>query len=469
LNTEKRDVETTGEQARATAATRPAAAAHPFWRLAGASALVGVGVWATVALGASAAAPVIAPLGGGGPQSRAAREVLVAARRPVASPSPSARRRRAPRPAASPSPTGNRRRVRPSPSPKASPRPAASPTPAAFKTPALLWKTFLKRVDATAAVVASSDAGTGGGAAASVFVAANNAAHRLDDGRTQWSAPIGASQSAPTVDDTAIYIGSDAGTLFKLSRQNGKSQWKFPTGNSILTRPVVFDGRVYAESTDNNVYAVDAQTGASVWKFVRPDGSLGYSSPVYTSTALLVCGESTLYALAPATGKPVWQAPLGGKSASAATVGGGRVVVGTDGRGLQAFALATGKPAWSFAGDSSVKGEWFGSPLHSAGSVYVSTYNRFVYAVDAVTGKAKWSARITGAGLARPAVDEARGVVYVTCGTFRNNPSLWALSAKTGKTLWNVRLGNIAAAPVIEDGRLYVGSTDGYFYAYSLK
>ncbi len=446
----------------------PTRAAHPLWWIGGGSLVASAGVWATIAL-ASGIAPVLAAGGGREPQQTRSERESIVARRKAASPAPPALRRPSRSPSPSPSAPRRRSSVRPSPSP--SPVTATgAPQPAAFKTPILLWKTFLKRVDGAATVAKPGDSGTGtGGGVASVFVAAGNSAYRLDDGRTQWIAPIGETQSAPTVDETAIYVGANSGTLFKLNRKNGKPAWKFATGNSILTRPVVFDGRVYAESTDNNVYAVNAQTGALTWKFARPDGSLGYSSPVYTSAALLVCGESTLYAVAPASGKLVWRAPLGGKSASSVTTGGGRVVAGTDGRGLQAFSLATGEPAWSFAGDPSVKGEWFGAPVHSSGTVYVATYNRFVYAVSAVTGKGKWSARITGASLARPAVDEAHGVVYVTCATFKNNPTLWAIDARTGKTRWNARLGNISAAPVIEDDRLYVGSTDGYFYAYSLK
>jgi outer membrane protein assembly factor BamB len=335
---------------------------------------------------------------------------------------------------------------------------AATPAAPRFVAPRLLWKTFLRRCDSTPVV----DDGV-------IFTGAGSYLYALDNGgRTLWAAETGNQQSSPALgDNDRVYIGSDRGVVYAANRRGGQIAWRFTAGNTILTRPAVGGGRVYAESTDNNVYALDAARGTLRWKFTRPDGSLGYSSPVYTRDGLFVCGESTLYCLDPASGKENWRVPLGGRSLSTPAVGGRRVFVGGEGGDAGISAVSTdGKPLWSFAGKAA--GDWFGAPLYAEGTVYVSTYRRYVYALDAATGKPRWEARLLGSALAAPALDAARGVLYVTSATFRDNPTLTALDRRTGRVLWSFRAGYLSESPAVAGDRLYVGSTNGSFFAFDL-
>jgi outer membrane protein assembly factor BamB len=337
--------------------------------------------------------------------------------------------------------------------------PPASPSARTkFAPPHLLWKTFLRRCDSMPAPVEDV-----------VYTGAGSYLYQLDaDGRTLWATETGNQQSSPVFDDRQVYVGGDRGVLHALDRRTGKVAWRFQPGgtNTFLTAPAVGGGRVFAEGTDDTVYAVEARGGVLRWKFTRPDGSLGYAAPVWTRGRVFVCGESTLYALGPGDGHERWRARAGGKSLATPAVAGRRVFVGGDGSGLSAFAEHTGAPLWSFVGDA--PGDWFGPPCYAAGTVFVTTYKRYVYAVDAVSGRKKWAARLLGPGLATPAFDAARGVVYVTSQTFRNNPTLWAFDARGGRPLWDFRAGSINKGPAVLGGRLYVGSLDGYFYAFRL-
>jgi len=323
----------------------------------------------------------------------------------------------------------------------------------------LQWKTFLKRLDGTPALVDRTS-----------FVGANTALYQIDSGgRTLWSTDTGTLHGFPAIDADRVYVGSDRGVLFAMDRKTGQIAWQF-TGatSSLLTRPAVAEKLVVIESTDNNVYGVEASTGKQRWKFNRADGSLGYSAPRYDSDtkSIYVAGETSLYRLDATTGKQLWIAYIGGKSTSAPDVGGSRVYVGGDSTGLSAFSISSGAPLWNFKGERA--DDWFGPPLYAAATVYVTTYSRYVYAVDAVTGKQKWSYRLPGNALAQPALDVKRSTLYVTSGTFRDNPTITALDIKTGKFLWSYRAGYIAGAPVISADRLFVGSTNGYYYAFSL-
>lgn len=341
-------------------------------------------------------------------------------------------------------------------------RPAAAapaPTGPSFTAPKLLWKTFLRRVDGSPA------AGT-----TEVYTGAGRYLYRLDSGgRTVWATETGNQQSTPALDETRAYIGSDRGILYAMNRKSGQIAWQFAAKQNatIQTQPAVAGDIVFTEASDNNVYALEAASGRLLWTFTREDGSLGYSSPIFSRPAVYVCGETTLYRLESDSGGEVWRALIGGKSLSTPAVGGRRVFVGGDGVGLNAVSEEDGKPLWNFTG--AVKTDWFGPPLYQAGTVYVSTYNRYVYAVDPVNGRRKWQARVLGSALSRPALDEKRGVLYVASTTFRDNPTLTAFDAKTGKKLWDFKMGYVAGSPVIAGDRLYIGSTNGNFYTFSLR
>lgn len=338
--------------------------------------------------------------------------------------------------------------------------PPPKPAAPAYTAPKLLWKTFLKRLDGTPAALGTV-----------VWVGANNALVQIDSGgRTLWSTETGSQQSTPVYDDTRIFIGSDRNILYAMNRRSGEVAWQFKgeSNGTISTRPTVGGGRVFTASSDGNIYGLDAASGALKWKFTRQDGSLGYANPVlFGSDALYCAGETTLYRLNPATGAETWRAFVGGKSLGTPTVAGGRVYVSGDGVGVNAFDEKDGKPLWSFTGVG--KGDWFGPPLVSGGTVYVTTYSRYVYALDALSGKQKWSYRLLGNALATPALDTARNVLYVTSITFRDNPTITAIDSRTGKKLWDYRAGYVAGSPLLSGDRLYVGSTNGYLYAFSLK
>ena len=295
----------------------------------------------------------------------------------------------------------------------------------AFVAPRLLWRTLLQRCDAAPATEGDP-----------IFVTAGNAFYALDaGGHTLRMTEVGATEATPLLDTTRVYFGTSRGVVYSVDRTSGHSLWKF-TGatDAVLTAPAVGAGRLYVESSDNNVYGLAARTGGQIWKFMRPDGSLGYASPVFapagaltiavnpatqqpsfvggSGDALFACGDNTVYRLDPASGHAVWHTPVGGKSLSTPALGAGRLYVGGDGPGLTALAASDGHQVWSFAGMGDR--EWFGAPLFADGAVYVATTARYVYAVDAATGKKRWNTRLTDGRHHLPwSLDARRHVLYV--------------------------------------------------------
>lgn len=100
-----------------------------------------------------------------------------------------------------------------------------------------------------------------------------------------------------------------------------------------------------------------------------------------------------------------------------------------------------------------------GPPLVSNGVVYVRT-NAGVHALNAVTGEPTWTyTDLFWSGTARPTVVD--GVLYVSDGA-----SLVALDAETGEDRWQADLaGVVTGPPTVHADTAYVGGPDAVVYA----
>jgi len=94
------------------------------------------------------------------------------------------------------------------------------------------------------------------------------------------------------------------------------------------------------------------------------------------------------------------------------------------------------------------------------GIVYVGSWDKNLYAIDAVTGKEKWRFATGDKVDSSPAV--ANGIVYVGS----NDKNLYAIDAVTGKEKWRFATGDwVESSPAVANGIVYVGSNDKNLYA----
>jgi outer membrane protein assembly factor BamB len=107
-------------------------------------------------------------------------------------------------------------------------------------------------------------------------------------------------------------------------------------------------------------------------------------------------------------------------------------------------------------------------PVLADGRLFFGTNHGLVLAVEADSGRIAWHRQFGGCVAASPAV--GAGVVYIG---FMNPPPcsgtspsyLYALDARSGKTLWRFRAGPIESPPLLAAGRVYFGSWDHRVYA----
>ncbi len=282
--------------------------------------------------------------------------------------------------------------------------------------------------------------------------------------------------------DGTVLIGSDR-PLFALDGDTGHLKWtfNFPTDNEYQsTLPIIGTGNtVYLGSQVNNkpyrLYALNGATGEVRWSR-RAEAAV----PVVGEDNQIFVGGKRLLALDSRTGRQRWafQPPASanvgdpnsdnddGQIKNAAYANGTVLVAfGCPDQRLFALDAATGKSKWSLPLEDKLR---FACSLPIAlrvinkELVLVGETGGALRALDIGTGRLKWRFQTDGDPLYVSAVSDQHSV-YVT--TYEGN--LCALDGQTGALRWNRDLGEkIADAAVGDAGRtLYVGTGSNHIYA----
>jgi len=103
--------------------------------------------------------------------------------------------------------------------------------------------------------------------------------------------------------------------------------------------------------------------------------------------------------------------------------------------------------------------EMSGSPSVVDGKVYIGSWDKKIYCLDAMTGEKLWN-YTTGLEItSSPAI--VNGKVYIGS----NDGNIYCLDASTGGKLWEYQTGaDVVSSPTIVDGNVYVGSRDHKVY-----
>lgn len=335
--------------------------------------------------------------------------------------------------------------------------------------------------------------------------------------------------SSPAVANGLVYAGSLDGLFYAVDTATGQAKWTFATRGErrftapgihgamprtermpdpfdvFLSSPVVSGSTVIFGSGDQHVYALDALTGALKWSFAT--GDVVHASPAVAHNVVYIGSwDRNLYAIDLGSGRERWRYTTGNDTtiynqigiASSATISGGRVFVGGRDGKFHVVDERTGKPLWVHDN----RGGWtIASPAVRDGVVFFPTSDgtRFK-ALDAATGEVKLNIENKAVSFSSPAlvgqvaiygtsdgwlhaVDVKTGAMvaeFQTDGSKENSPKYvdekgriktqlmypdrtldgMMIGMRTMQTL-----GSVLSSPVVVDGVVYFGSTDGNLYA----
>lgn len=266
------------------------------------------------------------------------------------------------------------------------------------------WQNLVAQITITDSNYPTSSAITLNTDATTAYVRINEAIYACDakTGKVRWSQSAGTAKTdpgetlpAPTVAGDAVYAVLGDHQLHAFVASSGAPLWPVPfaTELPIHTQPVVANSVVYTGADGGWCYALDATTRAVRWKsqLLKPSQNIGADTiKRFTSLGLTLQGN-VLYI---SGGFPI---DLNGLSAA------------LHGTAIQALDPATGKILWSnspneelnlqnsslfktapvIAGDS----VFMASGLYPTGSPSVTV----LYALNAQTGKVKWTLQVPGA------------------------------------------------------------------------
>lgn len=240
------------------------------------------------------------------------------------------------------------------------------------------------------------------------------------------------------------------------------------------------DGRYVYVAYSEQVFRIDTQapkdppnsTSKHIeWLSQAPGKTHMYAPPALSDTALYSGAyDSKLYAFSLKGGAlPGWVPPLGdgGKLFGAATLDTAHNVLyqGMATDGLRAYNPATGQELARYQGTKF--GVW-SAPIVVGDTVYFTSLDHNLYALNAGTLYYKWQIDIGGPAADSPVYDPTTGLLFA--GTYSNevvaidpklNPPQIVHRFATGNWVWG--------SPVIDQGTLYFGDLNGTIFALDPK
>ncbi len=249
--------------------------------------------------------------------------------------------------------------------------------------------------------------------------------------------------------------------------------WRKPARGVIEFPPTIAYGRVYFSTFKGRFYALNATSGRVVWKKRIPHCSpvspmLAHGVVYQAYEHLLPCGRHTpgarglVFAWDASTGRRLWSFAAAAMETSPLLVGKLLYVGSWDGT-FYALNARTGKVRWTFNAGAGITS----SPAYALGSVYFGSDSGRLFALNARTGGLRWQAASFARFGRREYFYAAPTVAYGRVYISNADGMVYAFGATSGRLLWAQRAGTyVYTGAAAWQKTIYVGTWDGYFVAF---
>ncbi len=257
-------------------------------------------------------------------------------------------------------------------------------------------------------------------------------------------------QSTNFFDDMTVNSDGDLGGL--------QPKWKFKTEDEIRVSPTVYRDMVLVGSYDTNMWALKLDSGEQVWKYATR-GGIASSPTVDETNKNVVFGSEdfTVYALDVRSGRISWSFQTKDRIRSGARIAHDHVFFGSDDGKVYALNVLNGRMLWAFDAGAPVRSR----PVVTEEIIIVPSATGEVYGLS-LSGQRKWTYRTRGAVYSSPYFEPNEGSLFVGS----SDGFMYAFDAHTGVSSWRFRTGAaVISSPTENKGLLYFGSADGYMYA----
>ena len=276
----------------------------------------------------------------------------------------------------------------------------------------ILW-----RYKTTARIIGSADVKDG----RVVFASANGTVYCLsvETGKPLWRQKLGKPVTGSvTIDGSTVYVGSSDSCFYALKLMSGAPVWTYRGfGNYCIAKPVIYKNNLYVGAWDGYFYAFDKRKGKLLWRWNN-----GKSNSKLSPAAVTPCADAKrVYIVAPdryltalnvdsgsismRTGRWKVRESLGMKD----TILYAKTMQDT----IIAINLKADTLLW--ATDAGFGYEHAPTQLiENDGTLYVTTKNGLVIALDALTGEIQWRHKIGNSLLTTPCSLEGNNIVVAS-------------------------------------------------------
>jgi outer membrane protein assembly factor BamB len=209
------------------------------------------------------------------------------------------------------------------------------------------------------------------------------------------------------IEGDTIYTGTSNNQIIAVDRNNGDLLWETPTENAVWSPPALIDETIFVSSIDRNIYAVNKSDGSIKWTHTL--NGAGAGSPVISADKQ-------------------------------------RVYAGSFGGEVIALDIEDGSDIWK---TQATNADWvWGAPVEVNGDLIYGDVAGNVYAIDALTGDAKWEASVAGAIVGDILVSGE--TILVGSGNEETLKGFVTAFSLSGEQLWSTETGaNLQSSPVL--------------------
>ena len=289
-----------------------------------------------------------------------------------------------------------------------------------------------------------------------------------NDVRPVWTVKTGYTiASTPAVFGDYAIVGNSSGAVLCYSIKSGSQLWSYRTGSTVYSSPATSDGKVVIGSSDHIIQCLDIATGKLVWK-VKTDAAVVAAPVIDKGVVYVGASDGVFRAVELSTGNTLWNFKgVNGFVESKPLLYEGKVIFGAWDTFLYALNVKDGSLAWTWSNGNpgilySPAACW---PVASHGRVFIVAPDRYMTAIDAMTGKTAWRSN-------RYQVRECVGIsqdgerVYARCMT--DTVVAFSSIAPTQSAVWAAACGYgydiDPSMPLEEDGEVMFGTKNGLVY-----
>ena len=271
--------------------------------------------------------------------------------------------------------------------------------------------------------------------------------------------------------------------IYAMDAESGKFIWEYKTANSIKNNIVIEENRLFAQDAEGNVYCIDALNGEKIWLAKANLGnSIATSSGIAVDDGVLYAGcAAGVTAYDTETGKVIWENIRNHGEASPAefVVAGDKLLVSSHWDALAALDKKTGKKLWENKdGDLRFRSS---TPAVIDENTLIAADSNAIMLIDAESGEITHKDThedINFSSSAQPVIDG--NMAYIPTANkglvaFDLNEKAIAWQFETQKAMiytapyTSGEAQTIEPTPVLKDGSLIFGASDGVLYNISAK